>query len=367
MKPMPPLPRKRLPLAVALVLCAVLPVRAQDHAAHLHGDHGNAPSIAGAVEASPATQPADSHADHHPPAANASPPVDPHAAHRMATPAPGTRAGGRSAHHPPNGAALQVDHAAMGHGSHGEQAAPSPDLPPTAAPITPIPPLEAADRAASFPPTHGHTTHDNRAYRFAMLDRLETSDAGNALSWEGSGWFGTDLDRLWLRSEGEHVDGDLESADVEMLYGRAVARWWNAVVGIRHDFGERPSQTFIAAGVMGLAPGMFEVEATAYVGSGGQTGLAVEAEYETLFTNRLILQSVVEAEAWGRDDIRRGLGSGLGTVEAGLRLRYEFTRRFAPYVGVAWERAYGQTADLRRAAGHDVDDARFVLGLRTWF
>jgi copper resistance protein B len=254
------------------------------------------------------------------------------------------------------------------HGHHPHHPA-APERPPVTAPLTPIPALDAADRAAAFPPTHGHTTHDNRVHHFVVLDRLEAvdSDDGRVLSWEADGWLGTDLDRLWLRSEGDYVEGELESGDVEVLYGRAVSRWWEAVVGIRHDSGEYPSQTLAAVGVMGLAPYMFEVEATAYLGTGGQAGLAVEAEHETLFTNRLILQSSVEAEAWSRDDARRGTGSGLGTVEAGLRLRYEFTRRFAPYVGVAWERAHGRTADMRRAAGHDTGDARLVLGLRTWF
>jgi copper resistance protein B len=106
---------------------------------------------------------------------------------------------------------------------------------------------------------------------------------------------------------------------------------------------------------------------TAYLGESGQTGLGLEAEYETLFTNRLILQSVIEAEAWSKDDPARGTGSGLGKVEAGLRLRYEFTRRFAPYVGIVRERLFGRTADFREARGGEVDDTRFVIGLRTWF
>ena len=312
------LPRTCAPLAVALALCTAAPARAQDHEDHMLQSshvHMQPPNSAAAAEAAQVgairtdTEQADPHA-HHRPAPSATP-----------------------------------------------------------QPLTPIPTLGAADRAAAFPPTHGHTTHDDRSHYFAALDRLEgwDSDEGDALAWEGSGWFGTDLDRLWLRSEGEHVDGGIESADVEVFYGRAVARWWDAVVGVRHDFGEHPSQTFAGFGVIGLAPYMFEVEATAYVGTGGQTGLGLEAEHETLFTNRLILQLLVEAEIWGRDDSRRGIASGLGTVEVGLRLRYEFTRRFAPYVGVAWERAHGGTAELRRASGHDVEDTRFVVGLRTWF
>lgn len=258
-----------------------------------------------------------------------------------------------------------MDHSAMGHGAH----AGSGDLPATAAPREPIPEITEADRVAAFPDVAGHAVHDNAVHWFVLLDRLETWDEDDAspIAWEGSGWIGTDLDRAWVRSEGEAVDGTVESANVELFYGRAVARWWDAVVGVRHDFGDGPSRTFAAIGVMGLAPYMFEVEATAYLGESGQTGLGLEAEYETLFTNRLILQSVIEAEAWGKDDPARGIGSGLSKVEAGFRLRYEFTRRFAPYVGIVRERVFGQTADFRETNGGEVDDTRFVLGLRTWF
>ena len=112
---------------------------------------------------------------------------------------------------------------------------------------------------------------------------------------------------------------------------------------------------------------MFEVEATAYLGESRQTGLGLEAEYETLFTNRLIGTWLVEAEVWGQDDLERGIGSGLSTLEAGFRLRYEFHRQFAPYIGVVWERAYGGTADYRREQRDDIEDTRVVAGVRIWF
>ncbi|MGO4776353.1 copper resistance protein B, partial [Lysobacter sp. 2RAB21] len=104
-----------------------------------------------------------------------------------------------------------------------------------------------------------------------------------------------------------------------------------------------------------------------YVGDSGRSALNFEAEYELLLTNRLILQPLIELDLFGRDDPRRGIGSGLSTVEAGLRLRYEFTRRFAPYIGISRERAFGGTADYRRADGEDIDDTRVVAGLRVWF
>lgn len=252
---------------------------------------------------------------------------------------------------------------------HAGHVMPAP-APTYAAPREPIPAVTPADRAAAFPEVAGHAVHDKSVHWFVLLDRLETWDAeaaGDPLAWETLGWVGTDLDRLWVRSEGEAVGFDVETADVELFYGRAIARWWDGLVGIRHEFGEGPSRTSAAIGVIGLAPLKFEVEATAYIGERGHTSAALGAEYETLLTNRLILQWLAEAEFHGKDDPQRGIGSGLATVEGGLRLRYEFTRKIAPYVGVAWERAYGRTADFRIDDGEPVDDTRVVFGFRTWF
>jgi copper resistance protein B len=238
-----------------------------------------------------------------------------------------------------------------------------------AAPREPVPPLTDADRIAAFPDVAGHPAHDNRLHGYLLVDRLEAWDAddGTGTDWEAVGWLGTDLDRLWLRSEGERVDGATEAADLELLYGRAVARWWDLVAGIRHGNGEGPAQTFAGVGVQGLAPQWFEIEATAYVGESGQTAARLEIEYDMLLTNRLITQWQADVDLYGKDDARRGIGSGLSTVEAGVRLRYEYTRRFAPYLGLTWQRAYGDTADLRREQGDEIDDTRLVAGLRIWF
>jgi len=253
-----------------------------------------------------------------------------------------------------------MDHSKMDHANMG---------PGTGILVTPIPPITEADRQAAFPEVHAHHLHGTSINSFWMLDRLEVSDAdpGTALGWEGMAWIGGDVQRLWLRTEGEAVDGHIEHGDVEVLYGRGVRAWWDVVAGLRQDVGEGPSRTWGAFGVQGLAPYKFEVAATAYVGQGGRTAARVEAEYDTLFTNRLILQWRAEANAYGKSDPLAGIGSGVSTLEAGLRLRYEVTRKFAPYIGVEHERAFGNTADLRRAAGHGAGDTRVVAGLRIWF
>lgn len=258
-----------------------------------------------------------------------------------------------------------MDHSTMNH-SKMNHAQPGKDAPQT--PRTPIPPINDADREAAKPPAHGHH-HGDGVFSYLLFDRIEVwdADSGTGQAWEAQGWIGTDMHRLWVRSEGEREAGHTKSADVEVLYGRPVARWWDLVAGVRHDTAPGNGQNFAAIGVMGMAPQKFEIEATAYIGASGQTAARIEAEYELLLTNRLILQPVIEAEWHGKHDAARGIGSGLGTVEAGLRLRYEFTRRFAPYVGLVHERSFGGTADVMRDEGEATRDTRVVAGVRFWF
>ena len=235
--------------------------------------------------------------------------------------------------------------------------------------VTPIPLVTQADREAAFPAVHTHHEHGTSINSYWLLDRLEVSDAndGTALGWEALAWIGGDIQRVWLRSEGESVDGRIEHGDVEVLYGRSVRAWWDVFAGVRQDVGEGPSRTWAAFGVQGLAPYKFEVAATAYIGQGGRTALRAEVEYDTLLTNRLILQWRAEANAHGKADPLAGIGAGLSTVEFGARLRFEVTRQFAPYIGIEHDRAFGNTADLRRNAGHGAADTRVVAGVRVWF
>ncbi|MFZ2753294.1 MAG: copper resistance protein B [Lysobacteraceae bacterium] len=252
------------------------------------------------------------------------------------------------------------DHAKMDHSQHEDES--------TQTPLTPIPPLTDADREAAKPPAHAHD-HGSSVFSYLLFDRLETWDAepGTGQAWEVQGWAGTDRHRLWLRSEGERNDGRTESAEIELLYGRPVARWWTLVAGVRHDIAPGPKRDDAAIGVIGTAPYKFEVEATAYLGGSGRTSARISAEYPLLLTNRLILQPRIEAVWHGQDDASHGIGSGLGKIETGLRLRYEFTRRFAPYVGLVHERSFGGTADFMRDDREATRDTRVVAGVRFWF
>ncbi|WP_448145637.1 copper resistance protein B [Pseudomonas silesiensis] len=234
---------------------------------------------------------------------------------------------------------------------------------------TPVPALTDADRAAVFESHAGHQMHDRSINSFFLIDQLEWQDAneGSALRWEADGWIGGDTDRLWLRSEGERTNGVTESAELQALWGHAISPWWDVVSGVRQDFKPGSPQTWAALGLQGMALYNFETQATAYLGEAGQTALRLKGEYDILLTNRLILQPTAEMNFHGKNDPQRATGSGLSNTEVGLRLRYEIRPEFAPYIGVTWNRAYGNTADYILEEGEDRSDTRFVAGVRMWF
>lgn len=230
------------------------------------------------------------------------------------------------------------------------------------------PPLTDEDRAIAFPQVEGHTVHDNAVHYLVLFDQLEWQFGGDSRrgSWDTKGWVGRDIDRLWFRTEGEVASDGLVASQAHVLYGRAFARWWEVVAGVRQDVRPGPAQTWAAVGIQGLAPFWFDVEATAYIGASGRTHFRFEAEYELLLTNRLVAQPLVEIEIYGKDDPSRGFAAGLSTADAGLRVRYEIRRQLAPYVGVIWQRKFFGTADLARASGEPTGQTRFVLGVRFW-
>ncbi|POF42228.1 copper resistance protein CopB [Pseudomonas laurylsulfativorans] len=234
---------------------------------------------------------------------------------------------------------------------------------------TPIPVLTDADRAAVYVDPAGHRVHDSTLNSFFLADKLEWQDAddGSTLAWDLSGWIGGDIDRLWLRSEGERSNGVTEDAEIQALWGHAISPWWDVVSGVRQDFKPGAPQTWAAFGVQGMALYNFEAQATAFIGEGGQSAVRLEGDYDILLTNRLILQPTVELNAYSKNDPQRGIGAGLSNTEAGLRLRYEIRREFAPYLGVSWNRTYGNTADYANDEGEDRSEARLVLGVRLWF
>lgn len=239
-----------------------------------------------------------------------------------------------------------------------------------------VPPITDADRRAAFPDVHGHAVHDDAVNYFVLVDRLEWQPGAGAsaaspargagMEWDSSGWIGKDIDRLLFRTEGSSEGGRLAAARVEVLYGRHVTRWWDAVAGVRQDVRPGPAQTWATVGIQGLAPYWFDIAAMISVTAGGHTHFRFETEYDLLLTNRLVLQPLLDIQGYGKADPERRVGAGLSMTETGLRLRYEVRRELAPYAGVTWRRYWFGTAEAARASGERTSDARVVFGIRLW-
>lgn len=295
--------------------------------------------------------------------------ADPHAGHEAPPPAPAPDPhAGHRAEPPP---AQPDPHA--GHVIPAERTAP-PVAPPPAAALTG--PVHAADRV--FAPAamadardrlreeHGGLT----TYRFS-IDQLEVAvrDGKEGYAWEDAQfWYGGAINKLWLKSEGAGTFGRaVERAEAQVLWSRAISPFFDLQAGLRYDFRPKPHRAHLVLGLQGLAPYWIELDAAAFLSDEGDLTARLEGEYDLRLTQKLILQPRAEVELAAQDVPELGIGSGLAEAEAGLRLRYELVPEFAPYVGLEYERAFGDTADFRRAEGEDAGGWNLILGLRAWF
>lgn len=218
-------------------------------------------------------------------------------------------------------------------------------------------------------------SHGAMTTGMVMIERLEArlpAEGGDTgYVWDAQAWYGGDINRFVLKTEGEGVfggefGGALEDAEIQALYSRAIGPFFDLQAGVRFD-PEPDSRTHAVIGIQGLAPYMFHVDGALFLSDRGDLTARLEAEYDQKITQALILQPRVELEMAAQDIPEREIGAGLTKIEPGLRLRYEIIREFAPYVGVEYEAKLGQTADLARAKGEDPDGFKFLIGLRAWF
>ena len=272
-----------------------------------------------------------------------------------------------------------MDHSKMDHGAHGsgmDKSAPG------AAPESAIParalegPRHAADAIwgeSAMAPAREELAESHGAMKtgMVMIERLEgrfDADGGeDGFVWDAQAFYGGDITRVFVKTEGEgELGGAVEDAEVQLLYSRAITPFFDLQAGARLDL-EPDTRTHLALGIQGLAPYMFHVDAALFLADTGDLTARVEGEYDQKITQRLILQPRLELEAAAQDIPEREIGAGLTKLEAGLRLRYEIAREFAPYVGIEYETKLGQTADIARAAGDDPDGLKLLVGLRAWF
>jgi copper resistance protein B len=211
---------------------------------------------------------------------------------------------------------------------------------------------------------------DQEIFAHVIFSQLEGRFNGtnSEFRWEGQGWTGTDYDKLWIKSEGTlQGNGALDDGQQQFLYSRAITTYFDLQGGLRSDIDSRPTRNWAAFGIQGLAPYFFDLELTGYVSGEGHLAGKLEASYDLLLTQRLILQPQIELNVYSKGDLARLVGAGFSDIDTGLRLRYEFSRKFAPYLGVVYEGKFGQTENFARRAGESTGDVRFVAGVRLWF
>lgn len=241
-------------------------------------------------------------------------------------------------------------------------------------PPPPTPADHAADRyfsPAEMAQAREQLQREHGGARVSMvmtnLAEYQARSGGDGYRWDGQAWYGDDLNRLVLKSEGEGAWGEgVEAAEVQALYSRAVGVYTDLQAGVRQDFEPR-ARTYLSVGFETLLPYWFDVEGAAFLSNKGEVLGRLEGLYDLRLTNRLILQPRAELNFAAQNTAATRTGSGLSTAELGLRLRYEFRREFAPYVGVSWDRKVGRTADYARADGQDVDSTSLVVGIRAFF
>ena len=207
---------------------------------------------------------------------------------------------------------------------------------------------------------------------FILFDELEliATEEGKPLSFEALGWYGGATKRLWARAEGEqNTTGGGGRGEFELMYGRLISPYWDAVAGARYDkrWDERSDgRLLLALGIIGEAPLRFEFSPTLYVSTDGDVSARVDASYQLLFTQRLVLEPSLDINVAFSSVPEFGTGKGLNETVLATRLRYEITRKFGPYAGLAWARSAGESARLARAHGRDPNALHVLFGFRVW-
>ncbi len=195
------------------------------------------------------------------------------------------------------------------------------------------------------------------------LEHVEKSSGETSLHWDAEAWLGTDINKLWLKSEGERHEGKIEQHRIQLLYNRAVLAYWDVQLGLAHDTKSSPSDNWLALGIHGTAPYFIDTEVNLLIGEHGFSTLDMSLAQEWMLTQRWALEPEISLNANSKDSTEFGLGSGLSQLEASLRLHYEVRREFAPYVGIASHRYLGDTKSMR----NDNGDSQVMIGISAWF
>jgi copper resistance protein B len=205
------------------------------------------------------------------------------------------------------------------------------------------------------------------AFQRLRFDKLEWGgpNTGASARWDMVVFVGADYDKLFFKSEGFYngKTRTTEEGQFQVLYSRLISYYFDAPFGVRQDFSKKSHRTYAVIGLEGLAPGFIEIDADAYISQKGELSASITAFHDLLITNRLILQPRIDVKLQAQSVPDLALGAGITDFELDARLRYEFTRNVARYVGVNWDRKVGQTATIARNNGEAVSSVSFVAGV----
>lgn len=220
---------------------------------------------------------------------------------------------------------------------------------------------------AAAPAYAADKMHGGQTFHYAEVE-LDYARVGglDLLSWEGQGWIGTDMDKFWVKTEGERRGGRLDEAELQLLYSHNLWSFFDLQGGVRVD-AEPDRRGYLTVGVQGLAPYLLDTQAHVFLGERGDVHVRFRQRVNLLLTNRLIVTPMVETDLYLTDAPERRVGAGFSTIETGVQVRYEIKRKIAPYVTVAYDRKLGETARLARADGDDVGGWVVRSGIRLWF
>ena len=230
-----------------------------------------------------------------------------------------------------------------------------------------------AGLAAIAIPASSQAQETNLIFYGVQMEELEYrqgDQSENLLVWDGDAFMGTDELKLRWLGKGEYdADGDvLETMENRLVLQKPISDFFDIKAGVRLDSPEGVDRWFGVFGVTGLAPQWIEIDADLFISETGDVSARLDAEYELLITNRLILTPSGEIDVALSDDREIGVASGLNSIELGLRLSYDVVdRTFSPYIGVVFERKFGRTADFARDEGEDPSALFAVIGAKLMF
>lgn len=198
-----------------------------------------------------------------------------------------------------------------------------------------------------------------------QMDGTENNDGG-LVTWDGEGWYGGDTDKFVGRTKGEMQNGHVEASELWGLWSHNISDFWDVQAGVRQDIDPHPTTSF-ALGVEGMLPQFLETHAHGFISTRGDVSARIEQSIDFAVTQRLILEPHAELNVYGSDVPELGIGSGISNIQAGAQLRYEVTRKFAPYVDLVYETTTGNTARIKQKNGEDTNDLTLRVGLRIAF